>query len=359
MLADDGQALVERRCRRPGRRGRCPRSAGTGRRGGRRPGGGAPCPPGGSAKRLFEACRVPAGGAPLFCFLPVAGRSADELLVAHLPAEFTASAIRLVVAVDGRERLARVLLGDVGDVAAEDGGVERLRVGQVIRHEQELAAGEPLVVLGDDVGEAFLAAGVGVALKDGVQHRHEVRLTGAEGAVEVGGAGRAGLQGGLDQVEGLVEVGGERLGDHIVGDRGLVLNPLSQGEHEVTVMDRVGDRDEVPQQHLVAHAALHASALISTPALRWPYRASSRHLMAVDRVRARFGPQRPALYQRSAICIFRFLRDVHTEETNARFPHEQDYLAVATGTGEGPDAGYRLGDQREATLRVNEPHLIG
>jgi hypothetical protein len=79
----------------------------------------------------------------------------------------------------------------------------------VIGHEQELAAGQPLVVLGDDVGGAFLAAGVRVALENGVRDRPEVRLAGAERAVEVGGAGSAGLQRGLDEVEGLVEVGRE------------------------------------------------------------------------------------------------------------------------------------------------------
>ena len=172
--------------------------------------------------------------------------------------------MRLVVAVDGGERPARVLLGDMGDVAAEDGGVEGLRVGQVVGHEQELAAREPRVVLGDDVGEALLAAGVRVALQDGVQHGHEVGLAGAERAVEVGGPRRAGLHGGLDQAEGLVEVGGQRLGDHVVGDRGLVLDPLGEGEDEVAGVDRVGDRDEVPQQHLVAHAVLHPCALVST-----------------------------------------------------------------------------------------------
>ena len=74
-----------------------------------------------------------------------------------------ASAIRLVVAVDGRQRAARVHLGDMGDVAAEDGRVQRLGVWQVVGHEQELAAAQPRVMLGDDVGEALLAAGVGVA----------------------------------------------------------------------------------------------------------------------------------------------------------------------------------------------------
>ena len=32
-------------------------------------------------------------------------------------------------------------------------------------------------------------------------------------------------------------------------------DPLGEAEDEVAGMDRVGDRDEVPQQHLVAHVA--------------------------------------------------------------------------------------------------------
>ena len=194
-----------------------------------------------------EAGRVPAGGAPLLRLGVGRREKPDELVVTYLLAELGGVRDQAVVTVDGRERGARVLLGDVGHVAAEDGRVEGLRVGEVVGHQEELAASEPAVMLGHDVGEALLAAGVGVALQDGVEHRHEVRLAGAEGAVEVGGPRRADLQGGLDQVKGLVEVLREGLGDDVVGDRGLVLDAPGEGEDEVAVVDRVGDRDEVPE----------------------------------------------------------------------------------------------------------------
>ena len=147
-----------------------------------------------------QAGRVPAGGAPLLCLGVGRRKEGDELVVTHLLTELDGVRDQAVVTVDGRKRDARVLLGDVGHVAAEDSRVEGLRVGEMVRHEQERAACEPAVVLGHDIGEALLAAGVGVALEDRVEHRHEVRLAGAEGAVEVGGPRRAGLEGGLDQV---------------------------------------------------------------------------------------------------------------------------------------------------------------
>ena len=108
-----------------------------------------------------------------------------------------------------------------------------------------------------------------------MEYRHEVRLTRTERAVEVGGAGRAGLQGGLDEVECLVKVGSKRLGDDVVRDRGLVPYTLGEGEDEVAVVDRVRDRDEVPQQHLVTHAVLHACALVfyarsGFTSFKWP-----------------------------------------------------------------------------------------
>ena len=194
-----------------------------------------------------EACRVPAGGAPLLCLLVGRREKSDELVVTYLLAQLDGVRDQAVVAVDGWERGARVLLGDVSHVAAENGRVEGLRVGEVVGHQEELAASEPAVMLGDDVGETLLAAGIGIALQDGVEHRHEVRLSGTEGAVKVGGPRRADLQGGLDQVKGLVEVLRERLGYDVVGDRGLVLDAPGEGENEVAIVDRVGDRDEVPE----------------------------------------------------------------------------------------------------------------
>jgi len=150
------------------------------------------------AERFVKRLRVPARGLPLrvvaFCHRELR----DESVVAQPLPLFLRVRDELVVAVDDGQRPAGVLLQHMIDVAAEYGGVERLGVGQMVGHEHEPAALEPRVVLGDDVGEALLTAGVRVALQNGVQHGHEVRLAGPERAVEVGGPRRARLDGGLD-----------------------------------------------------------------------------------------------------------------------------------------------------------------
>ena len=202
------------------------------------------------AERHLQRRGVPVRGAPLV----VAGRElGDELLVARALPQFPRVRDELVVAEDRGERLAGVQPGDVADVAAEDRRVEGLRVGKVVGDEQESPVLQPSIVLCHDVSEALLAPGVRVAGQDGIQHGHEVALAGTERAVQVGGARRPGLHGRPDQAERAVEVGGQRPGDHIVGDRGLLADPLGQAEHEVARMHLVGDHDKVPQQHLVAH----------------------------------------------------------------------------------------------------------
>ena len=171
------------------------------------------------AERFVKRLRVPARGLPLrvvaFCHGSCAMKASSPsrcLLFLRVRDE-------LVVAVDGGQRPAGVLLQHVIDVAAEYGGVERLRIRQMVGHEHEPAVLEPRVVLGDDVREAFLTAGVRVALQDGVQHGHEVRLAGPERAVEVGGPRCARLDGRLDHAEGTVEVLRQQGGHHVVGDR--------------------------------------------------------------------------------------------------------------------------------------------
>ena len=86
----------------------------------------------------------------------------------------------------------------------------------VIRHEQELLAGDPVVVLGDDRGEFGDPACGRVALEDQVQHGHEVALAAAEAAVQVGGLAGLRLEAALDEAEGIVEAGLELGRDDIV-----------------------------------------------------------------------------------------------------------------------------------------------
>jgi hypothetical protein len=125
-----------------------------------------------------------------------------------------------------RRCLVRVELADVGDVTAEDGGVEGSGLRQVVRNEQELAPGEPRVMFGGDVGEALLAAGLRVSLEDGVQDGHEMALTGAEGSVEAGGPRALRIKRRLDQAESLIEVPGQGAGDDVIGDRRLLPDAL-------------------------------------------------------------------------------------------------------------------------------------
>ena len=70
------------------------------------------------------------------------------------------------------------------DVAAEDGRLHVACADHVVRHEQELFVLDP-VVLGADLGQFGDGPHGGIVLKQQVQHRHEVRLAGAEAAVQV------------------------------------------------------------------------------------------------------------------------------------------------------------------------------
>src|ERR1039457_760657 len=78
----------------------------------------------GFGERLVEPSLIPGGRAPLLCLLASGRKKPDELLVTDLLPELDGVRDQAVVAVNGRERDARVLLGDVSDVAAEDGRVE-------------------------------------------------------------------------------------------------------------------------------------------------------------------------------------------------------------------------------------------
>jgi hypothetical protein len=137
---------------------------------------------------LVERPRVPVRGLPLRVVALSDRKLRDESVVAKLLPLVLRVRDELIVAVHGRERPAWVLLQHIVDVAAEDGSVEGLGVWQVVRHKQKPAVPEPRIVPGDDVGKALLAAGVRVAVEDGVQHGHEMRLAGSERAVEVSGS---------------------------------------------------------------------------------------------------------------------------------------------------------------------------
>ena len=256
VLADDRQALVELDVGVLVGPDRAARSAGTGRRGGRRPADGAPGLPGGSANAWSRDRGVPVGGTPLRRFLAGCRKQGDELLVANLLPELGGVRDEAVVAVDGRERACPGAPWRRGRrsrrgwrrraTASRAGGRARAGTSGPRSHGSCLATTS---------ARPFLPRASGSPLRMACSTAMKWRLAGAERAVEVGGPRRAGLHGGLDEVEGLVEVGGQRVGDDVVGDRGLFPDALGEGEDEVAVVDLVRDRDEVPQQHLVAHTS--------------------------------------------------------------------------------------------------------
>ena len=162
---------------------------------------------GGSAEGLVQGRGVPVGLAPLLVGRRELG---DERLVAiALP--------QVAVRPRGARRRGKRRAAACRGAAWRRGRRSRRgsprpgywESGQVVRHQQELPVPQPRVVLGDDVGQALLAARVRRRREDRVQHGHEVALAGAERAVQVGGPRGTGLHGGLDQAEGAVEVGGQ------------------------------------------------------------------------------------------------------------------------------------------------------
>ena len=79
---------------------------------------------------------------------------------------------------------------DEVDVTSEDSRLHVVGANHVIWHEQELLAGDPVVVLGDDRGKFRNSACSSVALEDQVQHGHEVALAAAEAAMQIAGLAR-------------------------------------------------------------------------------------------------------------------------------------------------------------------------
>src|SRR5437870_2943055 len=81
------------------------------------------------------------------------------------------------------------------DVAAQDTRLHVMSADHVVRHQQELLAPEPLVVLGDDGGQFRDAACGWIALQDQMQHSHEVAFSTPEAAVQIAGLAGVRLQG--------------------------------------------------------------------------------------------------------------------------------------------------------------------
>ena len=139
-----------------------------------------------------------------------------------------------------------MLAADEVHVAAQDARLHVVGVDHVVGHQQELLAGQPVVVLLDDPGQLGDRPGRRVALQDQVQHGHEVALAAAEAAVQVGRLAGAALDGAADERQGRVEVLGQLGRDHVVGQHHVgVFDVLGQPEDEVALLHAVGDLDQV------------------------------------------------------------------------------------------------------------------
>lgn len=150
---------------------------------------------------------------------------------------------------------------DVADVPAEHPLLQGLRPEHVVRNQQEPPAltAQPFVL-----AEYGIEVGAGprclVATQEGVQHGHEVRLTGTERTVQIRGLRGVPVECGLDQTERLVEVLQQPLGDDVVPQRegrALFADRLGELQNEVGGGDRRLDVDDVAEERGLGHIRGH------------------------------------------------------------------------------------------------------
>ena len=142
--------------------------------------------------------------------------------------------------IDARQRGTGVKLHHVIDVAAQNGRLHVASADHVVRHEQELLVLDP-AVLGAHLGEfGDRDRTAGLCCKQQVQHRHEVRLTGTEAAVQVTRLAIGRIDGRLDEAESVVEAGDQLRRHDILIERLLGLgHAFGQVENEVAFADLV------------------------------------------------------------------------------------------------------------------------
>ena len=139
--------------------------------------------------------------------------------------------------------------GDIAGVAPEHARLDARRTDHVIGHKQDVLALHPVVVPGNCRRQFINGARLGVALKQQVQHRHEVRFTAAEAAVQVGTLVAVLLtgDGALDEAQCIVEAPGQLGGDHVILQGlidGIGFQPAGEVQYEVAALDLFGDGDE-------------------------------------------------------------------------------------------------------------------
>ena len=177
------------------------------------------------ARRRCHGCletgRVPAGGdgAPAAAAGLVLVQLLEEPLIAHVLAQALGVLEQALGQVHARNRGLGVQLPHIVGVLPQDALLHAAAADHVERHQQELLALRPGVVLGHDAGQFRDRPRLGVVPQQQVQHRHEVALAAAEAAVQVAGLARVGIDGALDEAQGLVEAGRQLRRHHVVPQR--------------------------------------------------------------------------------------------------------------------------------------------
>jgi hypothetical protein len=138
---------------------------------------------------------------------------------------------------------------DVLGVLPEHRRFEADGADHVVGHHQECPSLGPRVVFGDDRGQLGDGARLRVALQQQRQHRHEMALAAAETAVQVGAFAGAGVEGALDETQGLIEADDQLRGRHVGTQRiGRPLHPFGQAQDEVTLVHLSGDVEDVADE---------------------------------------------------------------------------------------------------------------
>ena len=106
---------------------------------------------------------------------------------------------QLLRAIHGGRRGLRLHHRQMTHVAAQHGRLQALRSDQMIRHEEKLFALHPAVVLRDDCGKLLNRTRLRVALKNQVQHGHEMTLAAAETPMQIRRLARVPLHRALDE----------------------------------------------------------------------------------------------------------------------------------------------------------------
>jgi len=168
----------------------------------------------------------------------------EERVVAQLVHQLARVGEELLVREQARDGRRGVLGADVLDVAEEDRLLDRAVADHVeVQLEQLLLADE--VVLGPERVQLGDPPGVLAAVEQEAQHRHEVRLAGAEAAVQERRAAALVLQRRAHDLERLVERRADRRRDHVgLGRAGGVADGLPELLDEQDAVDALGEIEE-------------------------------------------------------------------------------------------------------------------